>query len=41
MMLYIDVRPGRAVKIGNAPMKITSASGRGIAEYSLDRGWVE
>ena len=41
LMLHIDLRPGRAVKIGNAPVKITGASGRGMTEYNLDRGWVE
>ena len=40
-MLYIDLRPSRAVKIGNAPVQITGASGRGISEYNLDRGQVE
>ena len=41
-MLYIGLQPGRAVKIGNAPMKITGASGREISGYyNLDRGQVE
>ena len=41
-MLYIDLRPGQAVKIGNAPVKITGASGRGISGYyNLHRGQVE
>ena len=40
IMLYIDVRPGRAVKIGNAPLEITGASGRS-GYYNLDRGWVK
>ncbi len=38
---YIDLRPGRAVKIGNAPVIYTGASGRGMSEYNLDRGRVE
>ena len=41
VMLYIDLRPGGAVKIGNAPVYITGASGQGIAEYNLDCGWVQ
>ena len=41
-MLYIDLRPGRAVKIGNAPVQITGASGRGISGYyNFNRGQVE
>ena len=41
-LLYIDRRPGRAVKIGNAPAQITGVSGRGISGYyDLDRGQVE
>ena len=40
-MLYIDLRPGRAVRIGNASVIYTGASGRGISEYNLDRGRVE
>ena len=40
-MLHIDLRPGRAVKLENAPVKITGASRRGISEYNLDRGRVE
>ena len=40
-LLYIDLRPGQDVKIGNAPVSITGASGRGISEYNLDRGRVE
>ena len=40
-VLYIDLRPGWAVKIGNAPVWITGASGRGISEYNLDHGQVE
>ena len=36
VMLYIDLRPGQAVKIGNAPVYITGASGRGISGYNLD-----
>ena len=40
-LLYIDLRPGQAVKIGNTPVKITGASGWGISEYKLDRGRVE
>ena len=41
-MLHIDLRPGRAVKIGNAPVYITGESGRGISGYyNLDRGRVE
>ena len=41
ILLYIDLRPGRAVKIGNAPVLITGASSRGISEYNLDHGRVE
>ena len=41
-LLHIDLRPGQAVKIGNAPVQITGASGRGISGYyNLDRGRVE
>ena len=40
-MLYIDLRPGQAVKIGNAPMLITGASGQGISGYDLDCRGVE
>ena len=36
----LDLRPGQAVKIGNVPVQITGASGRGISGYNLDRGWV-
>ena len=41
LVLHIDLRLGQAVKIGNAPVEITGASGRGISEYNLDRGRVE
>ena len=40
-MLYIDLRPGQAVKIGNAPVQITGAFGRGISGYELDCRGVE
>ena len=40
-MLYIDLRPGQAVKIGNALVLITGASGRGTSGYDLDCRGVE
>ena len=42
-MLYIDLRPVEAVKIGNVPVWITGASGRGISGYNIDcrGGWIE
>ena len=41
-MLYIDLWPGWAVKVGSAPVWMTGASGRGISGYySLDCGRVE
>ena len=41
-LLHIDLWPGQAVKIENAPVQITGASSRGISGYyNLDCGQVE
>ena len=39
--MYIDLRPGRAAKIGNAPMSQQVHPVEEYQNYNFDRGWVE